>query len=152
MTAQDQLMAQYGYPNIAYQEKYCSIWEVQNDFPWFSNVINSGTGLPTNKIFINNDFKAKLMVALKAIETGGFQGELTRFDGCYMMRKSRTTNLLSLHAWAVAVDLDAFDEKLGQSVTNWSEGFLDCMRNAGLFCGCDFRGTKDPMHFALLDG
>lgn len=152
MKAQDILRQKYGDPNEEYQAKYCVLWNIQKDFPWFKDIINAATGKPVEKIFINRDFKDKLFIALTAITQAKVYGEIKIFNGCYQYRKSRTTNLLSIHAWAAAWDLDAFEEKLGQTTTNWSDTFLKCMRDAGIFWGGDFHGTKDPMHFALVDG
>lgn len=153
MTAQEILFQKYGDPRDPnYQPRYCTIWEAVIDFPWLANVKNSASGQPVRRILINKDFKAKLFEGFKLIEEAGLQGEIITYDGCYEARKSRTTNLLSLHYWAAATDLNAFQERLGSKITHWSPEFITHMKAAGLFWGGDFHGTKDPMHFALLDG
>lgn len=140
--ANDLMNQKYGQPGAKYQAAFCMIWNVQQDFPWF----------PAKQIFINKDFKAKLFKAFTALEAAGLHTEIKTFDGCYNDRAVRGKSALSMHAWAAAIDLNASTEKLGQVQTNWSEDFLQTMRNAGIFWGGDFINRKDPMHFALVDG
>lgn len=142
MIAQDILLEKYGRPDETYQRKYCVIWQIDHDFPWF----------PAKRMMVNADFKAKLFVALKAIEAAGLQEEIDTFDGCYSYRKSRTTKNLSIHSWAGAWDLNAHKEPLGQKETNWSAAFIKCMTDAGIYWGGQFKGKRDNMHFALVDG
>lgn len=143
MSVAQQLMQQkYGEPDAAYQAKYCMMWDVKTDFPWF----------PADRIFINKDFYLKLSKAFTALQNAGLHTEIKTFDGCYNERSVRGKQALSMHAWAAAIDLNANTEKLDQQVSNWSTSFITTMRNSGLFWGGDFINRKDPMHFALLDG
>lgn len=142
MTAQEQIIAKYGQPDKHYFAKYCSIWKVGIQYPWF----------PSKRLYINKDFEQCLNTALSKLEQAGIQDEIETCDGCYSERKVRGSNKISLHSWAVAVDLNAHKEKLGQEHTNWSDQFLDIMRESGLFWGGDFKGRKDPMHFGLFPG
>lgn len=142
MSAQTDIIAKYGQPGPAYQGKYCMIWEVQKDFPWF----------PAKKIFINKDFKDKLYTAFKALEARGIQDEIKTFDGCYNERTVRGSTKLSLHDWAMALDMNAKTEKLGQTFTHWSPAFAQTMKDAGIFWGFDYKGRKDPMHWSLYLG
>lgn len=142
MTAQQQIIEKYGQPGPGYLAKYCILWEIHNDFPWF----------PAKRIYINKDFKDRLMLAFKNIEEAGLQSEIITFDGCYVERKVRGSSAISLHSWALACDLNAHLEKLGQIETNWSEEFLALMQAAGVCWGGNFKGRRDPMHFALYPG
>lgn len=142
MTAQEEILAKYGQPGSAYQSKFCELWNIQTDLPWF----------PAKRIFINKDFKVKLMTALVAIEFAGLQNEIQTFDGCYVERKVRGSNKISLHSWALSIDLNAHKEKLGQTFTHWSDKFLQIMRDSGIYPGWDFKGRKDPMHFGAFNG
>lgn len=142
MSAQDTLIQKYGPPDTVYQRNHCRVWYPKKEFPWF----------PAEKIMINSDFCNMLVIALKSVETKGLQHEIEFFDGCYSYRKSRTTAKLSLHSWAAAIDLNAAKEVLGQRTTRWSAAFINCFTDAGIFWGGNFHGTKDPMHFAMLDG
>jgi D-alanyl-D-alanine carboxypeptidase len=140
--ANDFMNQKYGAPTKVYQNTQCIVWEVKKDFNWFV----------ADRIFINKDFKAKLFKAFTALEKAGLHTEIKTYDGCYNERSVRGKSALSLHAWAAAIDLNASLEKLGQQQTNWSEDFVQAMRNAGIFWGGDFINRKDPMHFALVNG
>jgi hypothetical protein len=142
MTAQTQILRKYGHPNDQYAAVYCELWPVQKRFPWF----------PAKKIFINKDFRKKLETAFANLERAGIQSEIKTFDGCYNKRKVRgSDDSTSLHAWAMAIDLNAGVEKLGQQETHWSGQFIAVMLAAGLYWGGNWH-RKDPMHFALFNG
>jgi len=140
MNTRDIIISKYGEPGAAYQSKFCEIWEVKKEFPWF----------PANRIFINKDFKIKLQLAFKNLEAKKLHVEIKTFDGCYNDRAARGINVRSLHAWAMAIDINAAQNPLGGKVM-FSQPFLQCFRAAGLFCGADWT-RKDGMHFALFNG
>lgn len=142
--AQDELFEKYGDPRnqLSYQRKWCIIWNVSQDF----------SSLPIGKIMIHKIFKGKIYTLFRLLEAKGLLGEIKKYCGCYEPRKSRTTQLLSLHYWAAAIDLNCNLEPLGSKKTHWSPEFLKCAEQAGLFWGGGFIHTKDPMHFALLNG
>jgi hypothetical protein len=142
MATQDLIIQKYGEPSQEYMSKYCSMWEVQKEFPWF----------PAKRMFVNNDFKNKLRIAFHNIEEASLQSEIKTFDGCYVERKVRGSNKISLHSWAMAIDLNAHIEQLGQATTHFSQAFIAIMIAAGLFWGGNYKGRKDPMHFSLYNG
>ncbi len=142
MSAQILLLKKYGNPDKDYFNNYCINWAVKQDFPWF----------PANEIFINKEFKLKLAQAFTQLEKNSLQGEVKTFDGCYNDRSVRGHATLSLHAWAVAIDLNASTEKLGQTHAGWSGQFVAIMKATGLFWGGDWINRKDPMHWALMNG
>lgn len=144
MTAQDKLFAKYGDPRnqLAYQSKYCIIWNVSNEYTWF----------PQRRLLINKDFKDKLSLVFRKLTETGLYKEIRKSGGCFEPRNSRTTGLLSLHYWAAALDLNPDTERLGSKTTHWTPEFIKCFTDQSLFWGGNFHGTKDPMHFALLDG
>lgn len=142
MTAQEQIIAKYGEPSQKYFSTYCTLWQIGTEFPWF----------PTKKIYINIDFMQCLKIALKKIEESGLQDEIETFDGCYVERKVRGSNKISLHSWALAWDINAHKERLAQTTTHFSPQFLAIMKESGIYWGGDFKGRKDPMHFGLFPG
>ena len=142
MSAQATILAKYGQPGTAYQAKYCEVWHIQDDFAWF----------PSHSMLVNIDFKAKLFAAFTALQHAGIQSEIKTFDGCYNDRSVRGMNSTSLHAWAMAIDINAATEVLGQVHALWSAQFISIMKGAGLFWGGDFHNRKDPMHFGLFNG
>lgn len=142
MSAAQFLINKYGAPGADYEAKYCVLWQVKEDFPWF----------PAKRIFINVDFKNKLFNAFTELEKAGLHKEIKTYDGCLAIRTVRGRSSTSLHAWGAAIDLNASAEKLGQAKTNFSGRFIAIMKAAGLFWGGDWIHRKDPMHFALYNG
>lgn len=133
-----EILTQYGEPGDEYANRYCETWEVQKEFP----------GFPAKRIFINKVFKMRLQLAFEQLHAEGLLSEIKTFDGCYVIRNTRGSSLISLHSWAMAMDLNASVEKLGQTVTHWSDRFIEIMR-AHVYWGGDFNNRKDPMHFSL---
>ncbi len=152
MSAQTAILKKFGAPDADYQAKFCEVWDAQKDFAWLKDVINTATGKPVTRILINKEFKFKLFRAFQNLYKAGCHTEIKTFDGCYNNRSVRGKDSTSLHAWAMAIDLNAASEKLAQEKTNWSAQFLAIMRAAGIFCGADWKGRKDSMHFALYNG
>ncbi len=141
MIAQDEILAHYGQPDKTYFDKYCIMWETQKDFSWF----------PAKRIYINTDFKVKLWSAFAELEQTGLHHEIETFDGCYVERRVRGSNKISLHSWAMAIDLNASKEKLGQVDSHFTPAFIAVMVKY-VFWGGGFKIRKDPMHFALFNG
>ena len=143
MTAQEILTARYGDPREpAFQPKFLVSWNIVNDFAWF----------PKKKIFIHKDFRTRLLDAFSALELDRLHTEIKTFDGCFNIRLVRgSKSVLSIHSWACAMDLNAAENPLG-GAGKWSTGFINTMESCGIFCGQNFHGRKDPMHFALVNG
>ena len=90
---------------------------------------------------------APLMAAFKALIATGCVTELKTWDGCFNIRKKRGLSSMSLHSWAIAIDVNAFENGLGQT-PKLSKLFVSCFTNNGF----DWGGTwtrKDGMHFQL---
>src|SRR5205085_4528736 len=152
MSAQSTIAEKFGLPNDNYFNTHCILWEAAKDHPWLSKVINTATGKGVTKIYINRDFKDKLSKAFRELEKDCLHKEIRTFDGCFNERSVRGSSTTSLHAWAMAVDLNSEIEQLGESRTYWSEDFLYVMKEIGLFWGGDWVTRKDSMHFALYNG
>lgn len=148
MSAQEELLQKYGSPSHEYINKYCTVWEVKADFPWF----------PAQSFLINKDFQVKVKEAFTKLQEAGIEAEIKTFDGCYNDRDVRGSSATSLHAWAAAIDLNAACDGMVVNPTpqqregTWSPQFITLMKDAGLFYGGDFKLRADPMHWALLDG
>jgi len=155
MSVQSEILKKYGEPGSAYQIKHCIVWNVVKDFPELSDVDNDATPDPDDnlsKMFINKDFKEKLYNAFLKMRKLGLLREIKTFNGCFNERQVRGRRSTSLHSWAMAIDLNSSIEQLAQENTNWSNNFLQVMRSCGIFCGADWSGRKDSMHFALYNG
>lgn len=151
MVTSAQCLKKYGDPNLlATQSKHFELWIVQDDIrEAFKHVRFSalGTiGFP-KKIFINKDFKPVLEKALRNLMTRGLTHELKTWDGVFIIRTKRALLSLSLHSWAIAVDVNQAENQLNQT-PKLSNAFVKSFTDAG----CDWGGTwkrKDGMHFQL---
>lgn len=104
-------------------------------------------GLIPKRIYCNKDFVGPLGAAFKALIDTGCVKELKTWDGCFNIRKKRGLSSMSLHSWGIAIDLNAFENGLGQH-PKLSPEFVKCFTDNGF----DWGGTwtrKDGMHFQL---
>lgn len=153
MITSAQCLKKYGDPNLPEtQNNHFQLWVVESDISKaFKHVRFSalGTiGFP-KKIFINKDFKPVLEKALRNVMDRGLTQELKTWDGVFMIRLKRGLSTLSMHAWANAVDINAFENQLGMT-PKLSPAFVKCFIDAG----CVWGGTwqrKDGMHFELAN-
>jgi hypothetical protein len=104
-------------------------------------------GVIPKRIYCNKDLVAPLAAAFKALISTGCVNELKTWDGCFNIRKMRGLTSMSLHSWAIAVDVNAFENGLNQA-PKLSKEFVECFTENGF----DWGGTwkrKDGMHFQL---
>lgn len=151
MVTSKQALKKYGDPrNPAVQSKWFEVWEVPADIRQaFAHVRFTalGTiGFP-KRIFINKDFRPLLEKALRNVIDRGFAHELKSWDGVFVIRKKVSGNSMSLHSWAIACDVNAWEN--GYNVKpKLSKGFVKCFTDAGLEWG-GFWAKPDGMHFQL---
>lgn len=153
---QKAIIANYGLPGKEYRDKWCEIWNVSEDFPWSENIKVGRTQAPFKRVYINKDFKQKLNIAFANLTDSSLYTEIKTFDGCFVERKVRGRNAISLHSWAMAIDFNSETEKLYQKkngfyYSNFSKEFVKCFTDAGVFWGGNWN-RFDPMHFALYNG
>jgi len=126
------------------------VWQVPADIrAAFKHVRFSalGTvGFPT-RIYMNQLLVGPLEQALRNLMERGFAREMATWDGCYIIRNARGLDDWSLHAWGLAVDVNAATNRLGAKPT-LSAGFVKCFTDAGLHWGGRWR-RPDGMHFQL---
>jgi hypothetical protein len=151
MITSAQCLKKYGDPNLLEtQNKHFEIWKVPTGIQdAFSHVRFSAVGTIgfPKKIFINKDFRPVLQTALENVINRGLEDELKTWDGCFIIRQKRGLSSLSLHSWALAVDVNAFENQLNQT-PKLSAEFVKCFTDAG----CTWGGTwkrVDAMHFQL---
>jgi len=122
-------------------------WMVVLQVPDYIKLINSATGQPSKKIYINKDAHAPLLSAFKKLKDNNLLSELKTFDGCFIIRSVRgTTDQLSTHSYGLAIDLNASENKLGME-PKLSKEFVKCFTDAGWSWGGFFK-RKDGMHFS----
>jgi hypothetical protein len=151
MTAQETMISKYGQPDGAYQAKFCILWHIIQDFPWF----------PASAIFLNKDFKDMLFKSFTAVQAASLQGYIKVYNGCLVNRPVRGSNAISMHAWGAAIDLNASADPMvikefykitaADRLGTWPQPFVTAMESGGVFFGGNFIHRPDPMHFSMLD-
>lgn len=128
-------------------------------------------GLIPKRIYCNEDLIIPLENAFQNLierctEDGinSYVDELKTWDGCFNVRVIRgyekkyaelikagkfeeANRLMSIHSWAVAVDVNAFENGLGKE-PKLSAGFVKCFTDTGFDWGGNWK-RKDGMHFQL---
>lgn len=144
MLTQKQLIERFGKPsvdNLTFERKWMEVWivpvEIREQIPVLPEKIY------THKLMVD-----KLLKVFTALIDANLHNEIKTWNGCFNIRKKRGLKTLSLHAWGLAIDLNAATNPLGGVVT-WSEEFLAVWRRNGWICGADWT-RKDGMHFQLL--
>ena len=99
------------------------------------------------KIYCNNDMIAPLTKAFQNLIERRRDQELKTWDGCFNIRKKRGLSSMSLHSYAVAVDINAAWNGLGKPST-MSPEFVKCWTDAGFEWGGLWKRI-DAMHFQL---
>ncbi len=130
-------LARYGDPH---KEAWLVVWDVPAHLE---------VGAIPKRIYCNRDLVGPLEQALQNLVTRGFAGELKTWDGCFNIRSKRGGGTLSLHSWAIAIDVNAAWNRLGVAPT-LSTGFVKCFTDAGFDWG-GLWPRPDGMHFQLKE-
>ena len=104
-------------------------------------------GVIPKRIYCNKDMVGQLSNAFKKLIDTNCVDELKTWDGCFNIRKKRGLSSMSLHSWGLAVDVNAFENGLGQN-PKLSKEFVECFTSSGFEWG-GFWKRKDGMHFQL---
>lgn len=111
--------------------------------------------LPT-RIYTHKLFAPVLDRWFTSLVENGLSTEINTFDGCWNVRNKRGMKSLSIHAWGMAVDLNASHNPLGltptqckaRGLTPFSQQFINVSRQF-VDCGADWKGRPDGMHFQV---
>ena len=136
MVTSAQCLKKYGEPSAS--NKNLVLWDVPAELE---------IGVIPKRIYCNKDLIKPLEAAFKALISSGCVKELKTWDGCFNIRKKRGLASMSLHSWAIAIDVNAFENGLGVT-PKLSPKFVKCFTDNGF----DWGGTwqrKDGMHFQL---
>jgi hypothetical protein len=84
--------------------------------------------------------------------SAGIVDDVRTYNGAFCVRNVRgVQGLTSLHAWGLAVDLNAETNQL-ETTGNMPKELVQIFQQHGMFWGGDFIHRKDPMHFEFTDG
>jgi len=136
MVTSAQCLKKYG--EATDNNKHLILWDVPTELE---------IGLIPKRIYCNKDLVAPLGQAFKNLIDTGFVKEIKTWDGCFNIRKKRGLQTMSLHSWGIAVDINAFENGLGQT-PKLSGGFVKCFTDAGFDWG-GLWTRLDGMHFQL---
>ena len=145
MVTSAQALKKYGDPT---KESNMTLWDIPTELE---------VGVIPKRLYCNKDMVAPLTQAFKNLIATGFVKELKTWDGCFNIRKKRGLTSMSLHSWGIAIDVNSSHNPLGltreqikaKGLTPFSEGFLQCFRDAGFDCGADWKSRPDFMHMQL---
>ena len=154
---QKQLISLLGDPSVnqvAFERANMVLWDIPQE-------INDAIKPLPNKAYVNKRIVAPLETALRRCIAEGVQGEIKTWDGCFNVRKKRGLGTLSMHAFGLAIDMNAAWNPLitvgvldpvilRKQYVTWTEQFLECWRGSGWTCGADWRTRLDGMHFEYL--
>lgn len=152
ITAKD-CFKKYGNPKDS--KNFMVMWDVPAELE---------IGMIPKKLYCNKDIIPHLEQAFKNLIDRGCIVELKTFDGCFNIRVVRgyekkyeemiaagdlagASELLSLHSWAIAIDVNAFENGLG-IVPKLSAEFVKCFTDVGFEWGGSWK-RLDGMHFQL---
>lgn len=152
MVTSAQALRKYGDPNLlGTQSEWFVTWVVPFDIlEAFKHVRFSAVGTIgfPKKIFVNKDFQPVLEKALRNVINAGLSSEMKTWDGCFIIRNKRGLSSMSLHSWAIACDINAFENQLNTK-GKLSRAFIQCFIDAGCDAGADWVNRPDPMHFQI---
>lgn len=85
------------------------------------------------------------------IVLSGLTDEVKTFDGCFNIRKIRgSSTTMSLHSWAIAIDLNYKGNELGNPSPEMSADVIAVFKKYGFYWGGNFK-RRDGMHFEYFD-
>jgi hypothetical protein len=152
ITTQD-CFNKYGEPSSS--NKNLTLWDVPTELE---------IGVIPKRIYCNKDMVVPLTTAFKNLIDRGFVNELKTWDGCFNVRVIRgyekkyerlkaegriveANQLMSIHSWGTAIDVNAFENGLGV-YPKLTSGFVKCFTDAGFDWGGAWK-RLDGMHFQL---
>jgi hypothetical protein len=153
MTDRDKLIHKYGDPFVDKPAFVVNmtLFRASELFPW----------CPFANMYVNKDLVAPLINTFTILEVKDLHTEIKTFDGCWNVRYIRgyeEKKIPSIHAWAMAIDLNAKHNPLGISrqqaidkgLTPFTAAFQKVFKDTGWTCGYDFN-RKDGMHFQITN-
>ena len=151
MITSNQCLKKYGDPNLLItQQEWFELWivpmEIRSALSHVRFTAIGTIGFP-KRIFINKEFRPVLEKALRSVIDKGYTKSIISWDGCFVIRKKVSGSSMSLHSWAIAIDINASSNRYGVPPTI-SRNIVKCFVDAG----CDWGGywsKPDGMHFQL---
>jgi hypothetical protein len=149
------LIKLYGDPSIdtiKWERKNMVVWQVPSFITEYIECL-------PKKMYVHYTFQDTLHDWFEHLLSNGLYKEIKTYDGCWNVRKKRGLSTLSIHAFGMAVDLNASHNPLGlnrdqciaKGLKPFSNKFIDASRKY-LDCGADWQTRPDLMHFQIKKG
>lgn len=155
MVDSSKLIKVYGDPSVNTID-----WERKNMLLWkLPPLIHLAIPCMPSRIYMHNKFIPVVQAWLTELVKEGLSGEIITYDGCWNVRKKRGLSSLSIHAFGMAIDLNASHNPLGLTAAQCSAkglkpftpAFIECSRKF-VDCGADWTTRPDGMHFQIKKG
>jgi hypothetical protein len=130
----------FGEPTVKMEYKFMKVWDIPDD-------INKEIPALPNRVYCHNKIIIPLEKAFRNIIERKLQKEVRTWDGCFNIRNKRGLKSWSIHAWGLAIDINAAWNGLGK-VPTMSKELVKCFTDAGFDWGGVWK-RKDGMHFQL---
>ena len=137
MVTSQQALKKYGQPSQT--NPWMILWDVPTELE---------IGVIPKRIYCNKDMVKPLGQAFRNLIDRDYVDELKTWDGCFNIRKKRGSSSMSLHSWAIAIDVNAFENQMYKA-PKLSDGFVKCFTDAGFEWGGNWPNKVDGMHFQL---
>lgn len=110
---------------------------------------NLEVGVIPKKLYCNKIMVAPLEKAFENVIERGLIDQIKTFDGCFNIRKKKgAPRAYSLHAWGIAIDINAAWNGWMKPPTMSNE-LVQCFKDAGFEWGGDWKNTPDGMHYEI---
>lgn len=114
-------------------------------------------GAPVTHIRCHKLAADNFTAAFRKVQALGLEGQFKEFNGLYARRPIRgMPSHPSTHSWGIAIDMEAFDPKVGDKVTHplgshnrLPDAIVKAFADCGFEYGGDFKVRPDGMHFQL---
>lgn len=137
MITSKQCYARYGAPE---KESFMVLWDVPAHLE---------IGAVPKRVYCNRDILRPLEDAFSNLIARGIVDELKTWDGCFNIRRKKGGASTSLHAWGIAIDVNAAWNGFGKKPVLSAE-FVKCFTDAGFEWG-GLWTKPDGMHFQLKE-
>lgn len=132
----------------SFSYKYYPDGTIEPDPAWVRANIVDATVPILGRVTCHRLMVPQLRAALQEVQDSGLGGLLRTYDGCFVPRFiPNTDKAVSLHAWGIAIDMDASTNYRGIRGT-MDDRIVAIMKKWGFRWGGDWSYT-DPMHFEL---
>jgi len=105
-------------------------------------------GKAVRSMLINKVMEKPLYNSWSRINERNLAEHIHSYDGCFVIRPSRSDQRPSVHSWALAIDVNASSNRLGTR-GDMNYELVKCFTDSGFVWGGEWK-KPDPMHFQYV--